>query len=63
MLLAPTSPDGTGKRAVFHPTSIPSILFGVLLAHDNNRPPALTPELGPGFPTDIGVQLNSLPFL
>jgi hypothetical protein len=35
----PNPPDGTGKRAVFHPTSIPSILFGVLLAHGNDSSP------------------------
>jgi hypothetical protein len=37
----PNPLDGTGKRAVFrqHPTSIPSILFGVLLAHGNDTGP------------------------
>jgi hypothetical protein len=34
----PNPQDGTGKRAVFriYPTSIPSILFGVLLALGND---------------------------
>lgn len=37
----PNPPDGIGKRTVFriHPTSIPSILFGVLLAHGNDSSP------------------------
>ena len=38
----PSSPDGTGKRTTIfriQPTSIPSILFGVFLAHDNDSSP------------------------
>ena len=35
----PNPPDGTGKRAVFHPPSSPSILFGVLLPHDHDSSP------------------------
>ncbi len=37
----PNPPDGTGKRAVFRirPKNIPSILFGLLLAHGNDSSP------------------------
>jgi hypothetical protein len=37
----PNSPDGIRKRSVFRirPTSIPSILFGVLLTHGNDSSP------------------------
>jgi hypothetical protein len=57
MLLAPTPRMAPESEQFFTPRASPASSSGY--SSPMTTTPALTPELGPGFLTDIGVQLNS----